>query len=87
MVGVMADGDPTPALHIHPHTDETFYVAEGELTFQLGDRTVVAPAGVIRLRPRGTVHTAWSSGGRPMRGILLLSPGGAEHLFEPVEAP
>jgi len=87
MVGVMADGDPAPAPHIHPHTDETFYVAEGELTFQLGDRAVVAPAGSFVFVPRGTVHTAWNSGGRPMRGILLLSPGGAEHLFEPVEAP
>lgn len=81
------DGDPAPVPHIHPHTDETFYVAAGELTFQIGDRTVAAPAGSLVFVPRGMVHTAWNSGGRPMRGILLLSPGGAEHLFEPVETP
>jgi mannose-6-phosphate isomerase-like protein (cupin superfamily) len=83
-VGAMPAGDPGPPLHLHPHTDEGFYVAEGEMTFQLGDREVVAPAGSFVFVPRGVVHTAWNSGAGPMRGMLILSPGGAEHVVQSV---
>src|SRR3712207_2017017 len=84
MLGAMQAGDPGPPLHIHPHTDEGFYIAEGELTFQLGDREVVAGAGAFVFVPRGVVHTARNSGSGPMRGLLLLSPGSAEHILQPV---
>ena len=84
-VGAMAAGDGGPPLHVHPHTDEGFYVADGELTFVLGDREVVAPAGTFVFVPRGVVHTARNSGPGPMRGLLVLSPGGAEHITQPVE--
>ena len=87
MVGAMPAGDPGPPLHLHPHTDEAFYIAEGEMTFQLGDQEVVAGAGAFVFVPRGMVHTARNSGPGPMRGLLLLSPGGAEHVFQPVETP
>jgi quercetin dioxygenase-like cupin family protein len=87
MVGAMAAGDAGPPLHIHPYTDEAFYIAEGEMTFQLDDREVVAGAGPFVFVPRGMVHTARNSGPGPMRGLLLLSPGGAEHIFQPVETP
>jgi quercetin dioxygenase-like cupin family protein len=85
MVGVMPAGDPAPPPHSHPHTDEAFYIAEGEMTFQLGDREVVAGAGAFVFIPRGMVHTAWNSGPGPMRGLLVLSPGNAEHIFHPVD--
>ena len=85
MVGAMPAGDPGPPLHIHPHTDEGFYIAEGEMTFQLGGREVVAGVGAFVFVPRGMVHTAWNSGPGPMRGLLLLSPGDAEHIVQPVE--
>jgi quercetin dioxygenase-like cupin family protein len=85
MVGAMPAGDEGPPLHIHPYTDEAFYIADGELTFQLGDQEVVAGPGAFVFVPRGVVHTAWNSGSGPMRGLLLLSPGGTEHIFQPVE--
>ena len=86
-VGVMAAGDQGPPLHVHPNTDEGFYVAEGELTFRLGDREVAAGAGSCVFVPRGVVHTARNSGPGPMRGMIILSPGGAEHVTQPVEGP
>ena len=86
-IGAMAAGDKGPPLHVHPPTDEAFYVADGELTFVLGDQEVVAPAGTFVFVPRGTVHTARNSGPGPMRGLLVLSPGTAEHVIEPVETP
>ena len=37
-VGAMPAGDQEPLLHVRPHTDEGFYIAEGEMTVRLGDR-------------------------------------------------
>lgn len=85
MVGAMPAGDEGPPLHIHPDTDEAFYIAAGELTFQLEDRQVIAGAGALVYVPRGMVHTARNSGSEPMRGLLILSPGDAEHITQPVE--
>ena len=87
MIGAMAAGDPGPPLHSHPHTDEAFYIAEGEITFQLGDHEVVAGVGTFVFVPRGMVHTAWNSGPGPVRGLILVSPGGAEHIYQPIETP
>ena len=85
MVGSGPPGEPGPPLHIHPHTDEMFYVADGEATFQLGDRQVPATNGAVVFVPRGTAHTVWNSGDRPLRGLILVSPGDAEHVFLPVD--
>lgn len=87
MIGAVPENDPAPPLHHHPYTDEAFYIAEGELTFQLGDRELVAGAGSFVFVPRGVVHTARISGAGPLRGILIISPGGAEHIVQPVEVP
>lgn len=70
---------------MHPHTDETFYLASGKATFLLGDRELEVAPGSTVLVPRGTRHTVWNSGDDPVRGIILVSPGDAEHVFEPAE--
>jgi hypothetical protein len=31
-------------------------------------------------------HTVWSSGEEPVRGVIMISPGDAEHEFVPVDA-
>ena len=85
LLGVVPVGHPAPPLHTHPHTDEAFYVAAGELTVRLVDRDVaVRPGGFVYI-PRGTAHTAWNSGDGPMRGLIVVSPGSAEHVFAPVD--
>ena len=86
IVGAFPPGHPAPPLHIHPHTDEAFYVADGDATFQLGDREVPATAGCLVFVPRGMPHTVWNSGDRPLRGLIVVSPGEAEHVLVPVEA-
>ena len=40
IVGVFLPGEPAPPLHLHPDTDEAFYLAEGDATFLLGDSEV-----------------------------------------------
>lgn len=84
-VGAFPPHEPGPPFHLHPHTDETFYVAEGEATFQLGDREVQLGAGSLVFVPRGTAHTVWNSGDGPVLGLIVISPGDAEHELIPVE--
>jgi mannose-6-phosphate isomerase-like protein (cupin superfamily) len=79
-------GEAGPPLHLHPHTDEAFYVADGDATFLLGDREVPVTAGGLVFVPRGTAHTVRNSGDRAVRGLILISPGTAEHEFVPVDA-
>ena len=70
-----------PPMHIHPHTDEGFYNGEGETTFVVSDREVAAGPGTFVFVPRGIQHTAHIT--RPLRGLLIYSPGDAEHITQP----
>ena len=84
LAGTIPAGQPAPAFHVHPDTDEAFHIAAGEGTFLLGDREIRATAGDFVFVPRGMPHTAWNSGDDAMVGLIVISPGGAEHVFEPV---
>ena len=85
IVGVFPPGEPAPPLHMHPDTDEAFYLAEGDATFLLGDREVSVTSGGLVFVPRGTAHTVWNAGDGPVRGLILVSPGDAEHSFVPAD--
>ena len=86
IVGVFPPGQPAPPLHLHPDTDEAFYLAEGEATFLLDDNEMTVTSGGLVFVPRGTAHTVWNAGEGPLRGLILISPGDAEHSFVPVDA-
>jgi len=86
LVGAIPPGQPAPPFHVHPHTDEAFHVSGGEATFLLGDREIRVTAGGFVFVPRGMPHTAWNSADDPMFGLIVISPGGAEHVFEPAKA-
>src|SRR3954454_8855078 len=58
-------GHSAPAFHVHPRTDEAFYVASGEHTCLLGDREIKVTEGGFVFIPRGNSHTAWNSGDAP----------------------
>ncbi len=87
LAGTIPAGQPAPPFHVHPHTDEAFYIAGGQGTFLLGDREVSAGTGDFVFIPRGMPHTAWNSGDGALLGLILISPGDAEHVFEPAGAP
>jgi len=73
-------GWPGPPLHHHDF-DETFYVLDGELTFQLGDERRTAAAGEVVFAPRGAVHTLANHGTEAARYLLVITPGGFERYF------
>lgn len=81
LVGQAPEGDGPP-MHIHPHTDEAFYVGQGELTIVFPDREVVAGPGSFVFVPRGVEHTAHIR--KPLSGLIIYSPGDAEHILQPV---
>jgi mannose-6-phosphate isomerase-like protein (cupin superfamily) len=85
LLGMFPPGEPGPPPHTHPRTDEAFYVMDGEATFLLGDREVIVDPGTLVFVPRKTPHTVWNSGEVPVRGLIIISPGDAEHVFVPVD--
>jgi uncharacterized cupin superfamily protein len=84
-IAAVPPGEPGPPLHLHPNTDEAFYIAEGEATFLLGDRELAVTRGGFVFVPRGTAHTVRNSGDDVLRGLIMISPGEAAHEFVPVE--
>jgi mannose-6-phosphate isomerase-like protein (cupin superfamily) len=83
-VSVIASAAPAgfqgPALHHHDF-DETFYVIEGELTFQLRDEVFGAGAGELAFAPRGVAHTFANMSGAPARFLIVCTPAGFERYF------
>jgi quercetin dioxygenase-like cupin family protein len=69
-----------PPLHHHDF-DETFYVIEGELTFQLGDELFTRKAGELAFAPRGIPHTYANQGAAPTRHLIVCTPAGFERYF------
>src|SRR5215208_192918 len=69
-----------PPLHHHDF-DETFYVIEGELTFQLGDELSSRKAGEIAFAPRGVPHTYANLSSSPTRHLIICTPAGFERYF------
>ena len=69
-----------PPLHHHDF-DETFYVIEGELTFQLGDELFTRKAGELAFAPRGVPHTYANLSAAPTRHLIVCTPAGFERYF------
>jgi mannose-6-phosphate isomerase-like protein (cupin superfamily) len=61
-------------LHVHHADDEAWYVIDGTLSFQLGDREVAAPTGSAVFAPRATPHTFWNPAQEPARYLLVMTP-------------
>jgi mannose-6-phosphate isomerase-like protein (cupin superfamily) len=69
-----------PPLHHHDF-DETFYVLDGELTFQVRDERLTAGPGELAFAPRGVPHTLANHSDAPARYLLVCTPAGFERYF------
>jgi quercetin dioxygenase-like cupin family protein len=69
-----------PPLHHHGF-DETFYVLDGELSFQVRDGLLTAGPGALAFAPGGVAHTVANLGDAPARYLLLCTPAGFERHF------
>ena len=59
--------------HLHHHDDEAWYVLEGTLHVQVGEKEVAAAAGSAVFVPRGMAHTYWNPGPGPARYLLVMT--------------
>ena len=76
-----------PPPHVHTREDEAFFILEGEVTFQLGGRTVVTQPGGFLQGPRGIPHSFKNTGSSPARILVLVTPSGFEKFIEEFATP
>ena len=62
------------AAHLHPYQTETFEVLEGEVSFKVGGKKIVAKAGETIVAEPGTAHTFWNSGASDARFRCEVRP-------------
>jgi mannose-6-phosphate isomerase-like protein (cupin superfamily) len=72
----MAPNAHGPESHVHADEDDAFYILEGELTFELDEGDVAAPAGTFVLVPPGVNHTFRNALDRPTRVLNIHAPAG-----------
>jgi len=70
-----------PPSHVHSREEESFYILEGEITFQIGEKRVVATAGMFANMPVGVPHSFKNESDRPAKMIISVAPAGLENMF------
>src|ERR1700676_3160476 len=78
-------GGPPP--HVHSREEEGFYILEGEITIQFGDKWIVATAGMFANMPVGTPHSFKNESDRPAKMLISVAPAGLEKMFFEVGVP
>ena len=63
-----------PGAHVHPEQEERFHVLEGEMTFRLGARKIVAGPGETVIVPAGRMHRFANRSGAPVKARVEVSP-------------
>ena len=76
---VLPGGGPPP--HLHRKEDETFYVLEGEITFQVGEEKLVAGPGAFVNMPIGNPHAFKNETDEPAKMLISFAPAGLEEYF------
>ena len=72
-------GGPPP--HVHSREVESFYILEGEITFQMAGERVVATAGMFASVPIGTPHSFKNESNQPAKMLISVAPAGLEGMF------
>ena len=73
-------------LHVHHREAETFWVLEGDVTFEVGDTRFEARPGDVAFGPRAVPHR-YSVGEAGCRMLFILTPGGFEGAIREMSTP
>jgi quercetin dioxygenase-like cupin family protein len=84
-IRVSPDNGPPP--HIHSREDECFFVLEGEVDFQVGDKKITAKPGTFVQGPRGVAHSFKNNTKQPARILGFVTPAGFENFFKEFAQP
>jgi quercetin dioxygenase-like cupin family protein len=82
----MDHGKVTP-LHIHPDSDETMVVLEGEILMHLDGEEHTVRVGGIASAPRGVAHAFKVSGADGARLLCLHTPGCCQAFYWDASEP
>jgi quercetin dioxygenase-like cupin family protein len=82
----LAPGGAGSPLHMHTREDEWFYILEGELTFWVGGRRIVASAGAFMYGPRNIPHTFMVTSTQA-RFLVGVEPAGFEDFVRAAAEP
>jgi mannose-6-phosphate isomerase-like protein (cupin superfamily) len=72
-------GGPPP--HVHSREEEGFFILEGEITFTIDGKRLVATAGIFANMPVGTPHSFRNESSRPAKMLISVAPAGLEKMF------
>ena len=72
-------GGPPP--HVHSQEEEGFYILEGEITFTMDGKRLVATTGMFANMPVGVPHSFKNESGRPAKMLISVAPAGLEGMF------
>jgi quercetin dioxygenase-like cupin family protein len=78
-------GGPPP--HVHSREEEGFYILEGDITLQAGDKKIVATAGMFVNMPIGLPHSFKNESSKPAKMLIMVAPAGLENMFLEVGVP
>ena len=78
-------GGPPP--HVHSREEEGFYILEGEVTFSIDGKRVVATAGMFANMSVGTPHSFKNESSRSAKMLISVAPAGLEKMFFEVGVP
>lgn len=72
-------GGPPP--HVHSREEESFYILDGEITFTIDGKPLVATAGMFANMPVGVPHSFKNESGKPAKMLISVAPAGLEKMF------
>jgi quercetin dioxygenase-like cupin family protein len=75
-----------PPAHYHQWEDETFYILEGIIDFQIGNQHITANAGDLAFAPKSVAHH-FQLRTDTAKAIMLISPAGIETFFREFGMP
>jgi len=76
---VFPNGGPIP--HIQTREHEGFYVLEGEITFTVEGKEIIAKTGTFVNVPPNVTHSFKNKTNHLAKMLIILAPGGLENLF------
>ncbi|MBI1662122.1 MAG: cupin domain-containing protein [Nitrosopumilus sp.] len=67
--------------HIQTREHEGFYVLEGEVSFTVDQKEIIAPQGTFLNIPPNVIHSFKNNTNQLAKILVILAPGGLENLF------
>lgn len=75
-------GDNSTPFHVHTREDESFYITEGELTFEVDGVAEIVKAGGFFTVKKGARHRFYNHSFKKAVMQIIFSPAGIEQMFE-----